>query len=144
MFHFQPPPPPPPMPMGGFVPPPPPPMESLTNPLEIPTEWFVDVPTASLSEIFQRIPGWQSRFSTHISLFRGGEVGATWARLLIKGKPLRIHYTVAEIVKTSKCVEAGFSPEAPFPVESNPPEDADADVMPVYHAAWTEYCLNRT
>jgi hypothetical protein len=50
---------------------------------------------------------------------------------------------VAEVFKISQCVEAGFANDVAFPNDMMPHSDTEADVMPVYHAAWTEFCINK-
>ena len=145
MFHFPvvppPPPPPPNQPLMGIWPPPPP--ITQHDPLEVPVDWYVDVPTPSVSDVFRMSPACDRKFGTRTSLHSGGDAQSRWARLAVHGRPIPIHHLVAEIFKVSQCVEAGFAGDVAFPNEMIPHSDTDADVMPVYHAAWTEFCINK-
>ena len=115
----------------------------MHDPLEVPVEWYVDVPSGSLTDVMNQVSIWQRKFGTRIVVVSSGEHGSSWARLCLFGKPLGIHYSIAEISKAAKCVEAGYAADAPFPVGGHIGTESDADVMPVYHAAWTEFCLNK-
>jgi hypothetical protein len=123
--------------------PPPPPPQGQPNPLDVPVEWYADVPTASLSEIYENISSIQDRFMCSISLVAGGDHRSSWARLVIFGKPLGIHNTLIELKKISIINEVGYTYDAPFPGSDRVPNDDFENVMPVYHAAWTEYYMKR-
>lgn len=136
------PPPPPPHPMN-WVPPPPPAVSH--DPLELPVDWFIDVPSGSLHEVLRLTGDFDKRFGTSTTHVAGGPGVSMWVRLRIHGKPVGIHHAMAEVLKVSKGVEAGFSPDVPFPVGGQGADSLDANAMPVYHAAWVEYKLsNRT
>ena len=141
--HFPVPPPPPPHThqIAGMWPPPPP--IASHDPLEVPVDWFIDVPTASLSDVLRMSPAWDRQFGTRTSVQSGGDAQSRWTRLVVHGKPIPIHYLVAEVFKVSQCVEAGFAHDVAFPNDMVAYSDSEADVMPVYHGAWTEFCINK-
>ena len=124
--------------------PPPPPPDGTHNPLEVPVEWYVDVPTSKLAEVFAAIPSIQDQNLSTISLVSGGDQRTPWARLQIFGKPLAIHNSVIELQKISKVIEAGFAYETPWPLEERDDSDQLERAMPVYHAAWTEFYARRS
>jgi hypothetical protein len=135
MFPHQFPPPPP--PTAGFVPPPP--LEVMKNPLEVRTEWNVDVLTENLKAIFEVVPTLQNRFGTTLSLVAGGDEDSEWARFTIRGLPIGIHHTVGELKRAFRLEEAGFSVDDPLGPSSHLGSNRFEDEVPVYHAAWTEY-----
>ena len=128
---------------GNQIPPPPPP-EGSHNPLEVPVEWYVDVPTRKLTELFTAIPSIQEQHFTTISLVSGGDQRTPWARIQIFGKPLAIHKTVIDLQKITEIAEAGYAYEAPWPSGEGLNSDNLEKAMPVYHAAWTEFCAHRS
>ena len=119
----------------------PPPPQGPHNPLEVPVEWYVDVPTSALGLVFGAIPGIQQKFFTSISVVSGGDQMNPWARLQVFGKPLGIHKSIVALKDITHVNEAGYVMDAVYP------NDDDADViaksMPVYHGAWTEFCSRR-
>lgn len=139
MFPYSVPPPPPPPQAPQWVPPPPP--ASSHDPLEVPVDWFIDVPTNSTGEVLARTADWDRKFGTRTE--RAAKADGVWSRLRVFGKPLAIHYLVAEVFKISRCVEIGYSPDQPFSADFGVHEDSEADVMPVYHAVWTEYLISK-
>jgi len=127
---------------GSQAPPPPP--EGTHNPLEVPVEWYVDVPTSKLTELFVAIPNIQERTLASISLVSGGDQRIPWARLQIFGKPLAIHNSITELQKLTEIVEAGYAYDTPFAPSADEGSTEQLErAMPVYHAAWTEFCARR-
>ena len=122
---------------------PPPPPAGSNNPLEVPVEWYVDVPTTSLSHVFAAVPEIQEQCLCSVSLVAGGDHRNPWARMVVFGKPLGIHKAVSKLKQVTALVEAGFGFEAPFPSTLQVPIDDLEDVVPVYHAAWTEFTSSR-
>jgi hypothetical protein len=121
----------------------PPPPQGEPNPLQVPVEWYVDIPTSSLNSVFEKIASIQESALCSVSCVSGGDNRSHWARLVVFGKPLGIHNCVTELRKICPVVEVGYSHEAPFPFGEIPPKDELEDVMPVYHAAWTDYNTKR-
>lgn len=122
-------------------PPPPPPVAQPTNPLAIPVTWYIDVPTSSVGAVLTVVPTIQDKFHTAITLASGGDDRTQWSRFSVFGKPKEIHYSIAELKTVTPIVEAGYSAVAPFPHGMTAPEDVNEAVMPLYHGAWTEFCL---
>ena len=124
-------------------PPPPPPPLNVGNPMEQTTQWFVDVPSISLAAVMNQKDQIQISCSTTIKLVAGGDQVSRWGRLCITGAPIPIHKTVSAIMRLSPCVEAGYASNTPFPSTIEASVDEDADVIPVFHAAWTEYNVRK-
>lgn len=114
---------------------------SSHNPLDVPVDWFVDVPASSADHVLAQTAEWDRKLGTQTS--RSSNGGDLWTRLRIFGKPLAIHYLISNIVQVSKCLEVGYAPESPFPTDFAATDDIEADVMPVYHAAWSEFMLSK-
>jgi hypothetical protein len=141
MFPYGAPPPPPPPPAAQWVPPPPPPVAH--DPLEMPADWYIDIPAGSMHDILGKVQEFDRKCGTVTSHVLGGPGVSIWARLRVHGKPLGIHYCVAEIFKLCRGVEAGYSPDVPFPVGGQVIEDPELRSMPVYHAAWVQLCQSK-
>ena len=101
----------------------------------------MDVQSSSIDQVICMIPMIQAQHGTSISLIAGGDQVSRWARLRIVGKPLAIHLSVARLFEIGKCQEAGDSPDVSFPSGIEPQSDEDADRVPVFHAAWTEFSM---
>jgi len=123
--------------------PPPPPPQGYHNPLEVPVEWYVDIPTSLLGGVFGNIPVIQEKTLCSISLVAGGDHVSSWARFVVFGKPIGIHNALLELKRIAPVVEVGYSAETPFPLNRQSPVDDLEDVMPIYHAAWTEFNIKR-
>ena len=143
MYPFSAPPPPPPMaPVPQWVPPPPP--VSNHDPLESVSEWYIDIPAASRTVVAEKTREADKRFGTFTSIIAGANGQSYWTRLRVHGKPLGIHYLIAEIAKISPVVEVGYTADHPFPIDTGASVAQAIQPMPVYHAAWTEYTLSRS
>ena len=123
--------------------PPPPPPIAKHNPLDVPIEWYIDMRTADAQKVMGERIRIQETHLTSVSIIAGGEQ-SEWARLCVFGKPLGIHHTIAEIstLLSGNLVEVGYTTDVPFPDHG---EEFPMPVMsiPLYHAAWTEYCMQR-
>ena len=138
MYPFSVPPPPPVAPSANWVPPPP---MAAHDPLESPGDWYIDIPSRLVTTVIAKVPELDRRFGTRTTLVQGGH--HHWARFLVHGKPIGIHYLVSDIFKVAPGVEVGYSPDSPFHSEPVPPEDPSRNVMPVYHASWTQFSLSK-
>jgi hypothetical protein len=125
------------------APPPPPPPEGSHNPLDTPVEWYVDVPTSVLGEIFTAIPSIQERTRCSISPITGGDQRNPWTRLQIFGKPLAIHNSIIALKLIGEIVEVGYAFESPYTSDSGLNQVQVENSMPIYHAAWCEYYSRR-
>ncbi len=141
MHSFVPPPPPPAMGVRGNWQQPPPPPASRSSPLEVPVEWYLDIPQGSVPIVNSHISAIQEKFLTSISPLGEGEGQLAWCRYCIFGKPLAIHNTIVELKKLTQMAEVGYARDAPFPCGLDAPIDPLAEYMPVYHAAWVDYTL---
>ena len=121
----------------------PPPPEGSHNPLDVPVEWYVDVPTNSLGEIFTAIPGIQEKTLSSICLVSGGDQRSPWARLQIFGKPLAIHNSVVALKKMTEVAEIGYAFESQSTSSPDLNQQQIENSMPIYHAAWCEYYSHR-
>lgn len=138
-YFAPPPPPPPPQQHGGQWLPPPPPPVSRNNPLEVPVEWYIDIPSTYSGAVGGSIPRLNQTFHTSVSVIpAAGNGPVEWMRYCIFGKPIGIHHTIAELKKIAPVVEIGFTRNAPPPPPSASNED-EAEPIPVYHAAWVEF-----
>lgn len=111
------------------------------SPLDVPAEWYIDVPQGSVNALNSRIPAVQEKFLTSIAPLHESNGQLAWCRYCVFGKPVAIHNTISELKKFTQIAEVGFARDAPLPCGLEAPPDALADYIPVYHAAWVDYTL---
>jgi hypothetical protein len=111
--------------------------------MDTPVEWYVDVPTSTLGEIFTAIPSIQERTYCSISPVTGGDQRSPWTRLQIFGKPLAIHHSIVALKKVAEVAEVGYTFESPYPPGADLNQVLVENSMPVYHAAWCDYYSHR-
>lgn len=121
--------------------PPPPPPVTVTNPMDYHIEWYIDIPTLALEVVLGKVEVAGPKFSTTTALVAGGDQVSRWARICIAGKPIGIHYTIADIASITNVSEVGQQFDTPFPAGIEAPIDEDKDLVPVFHAAWSEFNL---
>lgn len=129
-------------PVTQWVPPPPP--VSTHDPLESVSDWYIDIPSANRISVMEIVREADKRFGTHTSVIAGGDGQSYWSRLRIHGKPLGIHYLIAEMANATPVVEVGYTADAPFPADPSAEIAQVPQPMPIYHAAWVEFSLSRS